>query len=175
MRRTLSSLWLSALLLSACNSADNIGNADKNEGDNDNIEPVGSYDIDPASGEVRATHTDANGVTTTMRAGKDVPPDLPEPFLLYPGAQVTGTTRVDHGEGAFVTLDFTTSDERAQVVEYYREQALEAGIDPEVEIDGTNATTLGGENREDGISFTLSVTKEGSMTEAQLSVARGFE
>lgn len=173
MRLTLLSLWLPVLLLSACDDADKDGRL--NDGGSENVEPVGSYDIDPASGEVRATHTDVGGVTTTMRAGKDVPPDLPEPFLLYPGAQVTGTTRVDQGDGAFVTLDFTTSDERARVVEYYREQALEAGIDPEVEIRGTNATTLGGENRGEGISFTLSVTREASVTEAQLSVARGFE
>lgn len=139
------------------------------------VEPVGSYDIDPESGEVRATHTDEAGVTTTMRAGQSVPPVLPEPFTIYPGSKVTSTTRVEQGDGAFVTVDFTTPDERARVVDFYRRSAIEAGIEPEVEIGGEDATTIGGEDRQGGMSFTLNATVVAGETRGQLSIASGFD
>lgn len=173
MRLILSGLSVFLLLLSACSSAEERSEA--GGGETEDAETLGSYDIDPESGEVRASHTDAAGVTTTMRAGKEVSPDLPEPFRAYPDAEIVSTTRVDQRDGVFVALDFTTSDQREQVVSYYREQALEAGIASEVEITGENATTLGGENRDRGISFTLNVSREANRTRAQLSVASGFE
>ena len=173
MKFILPGLFVSTLLLSACSSSEEGDEA--TDSDTEAAEALGSYDIDPESGEVRATHTDEAGVTTTMRAGKKVPPDLPEPFLPYPDAEIVSTTRVDQDSGVFVALDFTTSDQREQVVAYYREQALDAGIAPEVEITGEDATTLGGENRSRGISFTLNVSGEAGRTRAQLSVASGFE
>ncbi len=138
-------------------------------------EALGSYDIDPQSGEVRATHTDAAGVTTTMRAGERVEARLPEPFSLYPGASVTKTTRVEKGDGAFVTVEFTTPDEREKVVEYYRQQARDAGIEPEVEVSAGATTTLGGENRDQKSSFALQVTRVSVLTEGQVSIASGFD
>lgn len=136
---------------------------------------LGSYDIDPRSGEVRASHTDAAGVTTTMRAGETVPAQLPEPFSPYPGATITNTTLVEQGEGAFVTVEFTTPDERPKVVEFYRKQAIDAGIDPEIEISGGETTTLGGESSVRRASFALQVTRVSDLTEGQISVASGFD
>lgn len=138
-------------------------------------ETLGSYDIDPQSGEVRATHTDAAGVTTTMRAGETVEARLPEPFTVYPGASVTNTTRVEQGDGAFVTVEFTTPDEREKVVEFYRRQSRDAGIEPEVEVSAGATTTLGGENRERRSSFALQVTRVSALTEGQVSIASGFD
>ncbi|MBX7540131.1 hypothetical protein [Qipengyuania sphaerica] len=138
-------------------------------------EPVGSYDIDPQTGEIRATHTDAAGITTTMRAGEAVEARFPEPFTAYPSAKITNTTRVEQGEGAFVTVEFTSPDPRKQIVEFYRAQAKEAGIDPDIEIDGGETTTLGGENLDVKTSFALQVTRVGDVTEGQLSVASGFD
>lgn len=172
MKHTFSCLALAVLLLSACSKSDEGESAG---GEAESAEALGSYDINPESGEVRATHTDAAGVTTTMRAGKDVPVELVDPFLPYPGAELVTTTRVDQGDGSFVTLDFTTPDNRNQVVAFYRELALDAGIEPEIDISGENSTTLGGENRDSRISFTLSVRSDGNRTEGQLSVASGFE
>lgn len=138
-------------------------------------EVLGSYDIDPESGEVRATHTDEAGVTTTMRAGEKVTAGLPDPFTLYPGATVTNTTRVEQGEGAFVTIEFTTPDERQRVVEFYRKQLRDAGIEPEVEVSAGATTTLGGENRNKRARFALQVTRVTALTEGQVSVANGFD
>ena len=138
-------------------------------------EALGSYDIDPESGEIRATHTDAAGVTTTMYAGESVPARLPAPFAPYPGATVSNTTRVEQGEGMFVTVEFDTSDTREKVVEFYRAQAVEAGIDPEIEISAGQTTTLGGESGAARSSFALQVTRVGDRTEGQISVARGLD
>lgn len=160
------------LALPACGQQDDEA---ADEASADAQETLGSYDIDPQSGEVRATHTDAAGVTTTMRAGETVEARLPEPFTLYPGASVTNTTRVEQGEGAFVTVEFTTSVEREKVVEFYRQQARDAGIEPEVEVSAGATTTLGGENRERRSSFALQVTRVSALTEGQVSIASGFD
>ena len=172
MRHVLPSSLALILALPACGQQDDEA-ADEVAADAQ--EPLGSYDIDPQSGEVRATHTDAAGVTTTMRAGEKVDARLPEPFTLYPGASVTNTTRVEQGDGAFVTVEFTTPDEREKVVEFYRQQARYAGIDLEVEVSAGATTTLGGENRERRSSFALQVTRVSALTEGQVSIASGFD
>ncbi|EDL48584.1 hypothetical protein [Erythrobacter sp. SD-21] len=141
----------------------------------DEADPAGSYDIDPETGEIRATHTDTTGLTTTMRAGEKVEARYPAPFTGYPGAKVTNTTRVEQGENLFVTIEFTTPDAREKVVAFYRAQAEEAGIDPEIEVSGGQTTTLGGENARGGASFALQVTRVGEETQGQISVASGFD
>ncbi|MBT8426709.1 MAG: hypothetical protein KJO02_01630 [Erythrobacter sp.] len=172
MRSVLSISVALVLALSACGQQ---GDEPADGTSEDAQEALGSYDIDPQSGEVRATHTDAAGVTTTMRAGERVEARLPEPFSLYPGATVTNTTRVEQGDGAFVTVEFTTSDEREKVVEFYRKQAHDAGIEPEVEVSAGATTTLGGENRQRQSSFALQVTRVSALTEGQVSIASGFD
>ena len=172
MRFALSLILIPALALTACKKVDEESETDAEE---EMGEPIGSYDIDPDSGEVSATHTDASGVTTTMRAGETVEARFPEPFTAYPGADITNTTRVEQGDGAFVTVEFTTADTREQVVEFYRAQAKKAGIEPDIEVSGGATTTLGGENRQQQTRFALQVTRVSALTEGQLTVARGFD
>lgn len=174
MRFALSCLLLPALALTACKKVEDESETDT-ETASEMADPVGSYDIDPESGEVRATHTDRSGVTTTMRAGEKVAPRFPEPFTAYPGATITNTTRVEQGEGAFVTVEFTTPDTREKIVGFYRTQAKTAGIEPDIEVSGGQTTTLGGENTRERASFALQVTRIGDRTEGQLSIARGFD
>ena len=172
MRLVLPISLASLIFLHACGAKDD----DRSGGDVEvGQEVLGSYDIDPESGEVRATHTDASGVTTTMRAGEKVTARLPDPFSVYPGATVTNTTRVNQGKGAFVTIEFTTPDDREKVVEFYRKQLGDAGIQPEVEVSAGATTTLGGENRQKRTSFALQVTRVSALTEGQVSVANGFD
>lgn len=163
---------LPALGLSACKNAENDEDSSTST---EMSEPVGSYDIDPRTGEISATHTDAAGITTTMRAGETVEARFPDPFTVYPSARITNTTRVEKGEGAFVTVEFTSPDPRMDIVEFYRAQAKTAGIDPDIEVDGGETTTLGGENLNGQVSFALQVTRVGDLTEGQLSVASGFD
>lgn len=172
MRFALSLVVLPVLALSACQKADDETETDPAD---EIVEPIGSYDIDPESGEVRATHTDAAGVTTTMRAGETVEARFPEPFTGYPGADITNTTRVEQGDGTSITIEFITADARDEVVKFYREQAGEAGIEPDVEVAGGATTTLGGENLQRDIRFALQVTRVSARTEGQLNVSRGFD
>ena len=165
MRSALLSLLPFALAVTACQKAE--------EGEGDRVEaaePMGRYDIDPESGEVSATHTDAGGVTTTLRAGDRVDPRYPEPFTVYPGAEVTNTTLVDRGEGTAVTIEFSTVDEREDVVRFYRDQARQAGIEPHIEVAAGPTTTLGGTSEDGEMRFALQVTQMSPLTEGQLSV-----
>ena len=172
MRRLFATAMIPLLLLQACRK-DDAGSSDEQR--EDLAEPVGSYDIDPVSGEIRASHTDAAGVTTTMRAGEEVVPRFPEPFTAYPGAQITNTTRVEQGTGSFVTVEFVTPDLREKVVAFYRAQAEQARIKPEIEVSAGDTTTLGGENLSRRASFALQVTRVDDETQGQLSVASGFD
>ena len=109
MRFALSLFLIPALSLTACKKVDE---ESENGAAAEMGEPIGSYDIDADSGEVSATLTNAAGVTTTMRAGEKVEARFPEPFTAYPGAEITNTTRVEQGDGAFITVEFTTGDAR---------------------------------------------------------------
>ena len=172
MRIVLTLILIPALALTACKKVDDESETDAPA---EMGEPIGSYDVDPESGEVSATHTDAAGVTTTMRAGEKVEARFPEPFTAYPGAQITNTTRVEQGDGAFITVEFTTEDTRDAVVEFYRKQASKANIVPDIEVSGGATTTLGGDNRQQEMRFALQVTRVSQRTEGQLTVARGFD
>ena len=165
MRSPLVPLLPFALALTACQNTDE-GEADAVE----TAEPMGRYEIDPESGEVRATHTDAVGVTTTLRAGDKVDPRYPEPFTLYPGARITNTMLVDRGEGTAVIVEFATVDARDDVIQFYREQARKAGIEPDIEVAAGPTTTLGGTSGDGELRFALQVTQMSPLTEGQLSV-----
>ena len=174
MRPAFCILLSTSLIIAACQG----GGQDAGEGADAADRPedaAGSYAIDPESGEITASHTDASGVTTTMRSGEKVEARLPKPFTVYPGARITNTTRVDQGAGAFVTVEFITPDPRDAVVEFYRSQAQEAGIPADIEVSGGETTTLGGERPARKSSFALQVTRVEDRTEGQISVSSGFE
>lgn len=128
------------------------------------------------SGEIRARHTDSEGVTTTLRTGQRVVAALPEPFTLYPGADLIGTTVVEHGKsGKAVTVDFTTKDARDAVLDHYRQQARTAQIDPAIDINADNAATLAGRSADGTLRFTLHLSRENDLTRGQLSVSRALD
>ena len=136
--------------------------------------PRGSYAIDAESGETRARHTDADGTTTTLRAGKAVPVVLPEGFALYPGARVTNNTRVEQADGLLVLLDFEVEARPEDVTGFYRQQAEAAGIDVATALENGPMRMIGGESA-DGTSFSFTATRKGEVTSAQLSIGRGLE
>ena len=172
MRFALSLFLIPTLVLTACKKVDDESDTEAVE---EMGEPIGSYYIDPESGEVRATHTDAAGVTTTMRAGEAVEARFPKPFSVYPDAKVANTTLLDQGKGRSVTIEFTTGDTREEVVRYYREQAESAGIEPDVEVSAGATTTLAGRNVASDLRFALQVTRVSALSEGQLTVTRGLD
>lgn len=138
------------------------------------LEAAGRYDIDPATGSVSAEHTDADGMITRLEAGGRLPVALPEPFTLFPGAEVLHNTRVEQADARLVYLDFTTDKQVADVVAFYRAEAMRAGIATHVDIGGSDIRTLGGENLALQLRFSLTARREGAVTTAQLVVGRGF-
>ena len=60
-------------------------------------------------------------------------------------------------------------------MEFYRAQAEEAGIDPDIEVSGGATTTLGGDNPQKVMRFALQVTRVSALTEGQLTVTRGLD
>lgn len=135
---------------------------------------AGHDESDPENGEIRARRgSNAGGIT--LQTGENVPAVLPAPFVLYPGAHVLGTTRVERGKGRYVTVDFTTRDERATLLGFYRQQARRAGMAPQVEVVSDTITTIGGRSADGRSHFSLRATDAGDLTEASLTIAVGFE
>ena len=136
--------------------------------------PRGSYEIDPATGETRASFTDDEGAVTTMRSGERVPVALPAGFKLYPGARITNNTRVDQADGQLVLINLASEATPEEMVAFYRNQAEAAGIDVAMSLESGSMTMIGGESS-DGTSFSFPATRENDTTQAQLSIGRGIE
>tara|TARA_A100001391_G_scaffold511_1_gene974 strand:+ start:227 stop:760 length:534 start_codon:yes stop_codon:yes gene_type:complete len=163
---------IAALSLAGCGAENRGGDNTTDAGEE--IAARGSYDIDAATGETRARHTDDDGTITTMRSGESVPVALPAGFAVYPGARVVNNTRVEQAEGLLVLLDLESAAPLEDMVSYYREQAEAAGVDVATSIQSGPMTMIGGE-ASDGTSFSFTATREDGITAAQLSIGRGLE
>ena len=171
MGRTLPFIMASCLALAGCGDTQDPSEAEVAAED---AKPIGSYTVDPETGEVRAVHTDGDGTRTTLAAGRTVDPVLPAPFILPPDATIESVTRVEQGEGRLVTIVFTSELDRNALAEFYRNLASEAGFTVTSDIPGENALVLAGENADDGTTFaaTMRASEEGS--EAELTVSAGI-
>ena len=109
-----------------------------------------------------------------MRSGEKVPVALPAGFAVYPGASVTNNTRVEQADGLLVLLNLESDATPQEMVSYYRNQAEAAGIDVATSLESGPVTMIGGEGA-DGTSFSFTATRQGAVTEAQLSIGRGLE
>ena len=139
------------------------------------VDPIGDYAIDPQTGEIRATHTDAAGVTTSMRSGEQVVATLPAPFGMHPSATITYVTEVEQGDGMSVTIDFATEETADRIVAFHKAQAAEAQIVTDVEVAAADTTTLAGANPRTGMTYALQVTRTERGATGQLSVESGFD
>ena len=162
---------LAALSLAACE----VREADDQSADTPGqVEPVGGYAIDPETGEISATHTGEGGAVTRMRAGADVPVQLPDGFTLYPGAEVIDNTRVEQADSELVVLRFVSAATQSQLIDFYREQAGAAGVTLDIDVGRGDARTVAGRGA-DGRTVSLVVTRGSELTRAQLSLARGVD
>ncbi len=136
---------------------------------------LGSYEIDPETGETRAVVNNEDG-TTTMRAGKRVVPRLPEGFSLYPGAVVRNTIQVGRAEATGVMVSLASEDRPTDLVQFYRRQAEAAGVAIELDLQTEDSAMIAGEGP-DGTSFVFQAsgqTGETEETTGQLTVRRGL-
>ena len=161
-------LLLSTLALPACGSQEPEGETPAR------LETPSRYDIDPATGAVSAEHVDPEGLVTRLEAGASLPAALPEPFTVYPGAEVLHNTRVEQADARLVYLDFETDDPPGEVIAFYRDLAAAAGIAPNVEVAGSDSITLGGENSALQLTFSINARRDNDVTQAQLVVGDGF-
>ena len=160
------------MLISACESEDG---ATRSEGDPSAVaDASGSYTVDRDTGEVRATHTDAEGVTTTLAAGERVDPGLPAPFALPRGATVIRATRVEQGEGRLVTVEFTSNMGVAELADFYRTLAKSSGFDLTSDLPGESGAILAGQKEAGAMTFTLQAKRQDSGTDAQITVRQGI-
>ncbi|WP_226700396.1 hypothetical protein [Qipengyuania gaetbuli] len=163
---------MAAMLISACESEDG---ATRTEEDPSAVaDASGSYTVDRETGEVRATHTDAQGVTTTLAAGERVDPGLPAPFALPRGATVIRATRVEQGEGRLVTVEFTSDMEAAELTDFYRKLAKSSGFDLTSDLPGESGAILAGRKTAGAMTFTLQAKPQDSGTDAQITVGQGI-
>ena len=157
------------MLISACESRDSARRAEK-----DLADAGGSYTVDRETGEVRATHTDAEGVTTTLAAGERVDPGLPAPFALPRGATVIRATRVEQGEGRLVTVEFTSDMGVAELAAFYRKLAKSSGFDLTTDLPGESGAILAGRKTAGAMTFTFQAKPQDSGTDAQITVGLGI-
>ncbi len=82
---------------------------------------------------------------------------LPEPFTLYPGAQLLEAAGAEKDGCTLRAASFTTPVPKKSVIDYYFTQARRAGFDAEHRIiDGDNV--LGGARKDDGAAYFLLFT-----------------
>ena len=162
MQKTATATGLTLLLLLAACGSSETGDFTTEVGES------GSNSVDQSSGEMEMTITTDEGVAT-VRSGSDVPVNLPLGFSLYPGAEVTSNSMVDHNGGQGAMVLFTSTDDPEAVLEFYRGQAEAAGIDVVVDMKVNDGGMLGGEG-ENGTSFTINANKTAAGTDAQLMV-----
>lgn len=132
-------------------------------------DPRPSFVHDPASGETRARIATGHGTAAKMRSGTGVPVVLPQGFTIYPGARIVANTVVARGDVRHILIEFETADPIAKVMLFHRAQAQSAGVTLTLDLDGTDAASIGGRTAGGG-DFTLTARRAPGLTIVQLSV-----
>ncbi|MEO1729956.1 MAG: hypothetical protein AAFR64_04390 [Pseudomonadota bacterium] len=134
---------------------------------------TGEYTIDRETGETSATIETAEG-TATLRSGADVPVDLPAGFDVYPGATVVTNTVVNQGTGSGALVTMSSADSPADIAAYYKAQAVEAGVEIQMEMVTNGGQILGGESA-DGLTFSMIASPGEEATTVQLTVGNKLD
>lgn len=164
MRLSLTIAAASALALTACGS-ETSGDFTTEDGE------TGEYTIDQEDGSATMTVETPDGAVS-MRTGADVTEDLPAGFTLVSGAKVLSNTIVDQGgtKGSLTTFQSDMSPD--EIVAHYRAEAQSAGITIQIETSMNGGKMIGGENEENGTTFSISAfpDDEGVVT-GQLTIS----
>ena len=148
-------------LLSACGSQES-GSFTSEDGES------GEYTIDTETGETTATIKTDEG-TATMRSGSNVPVELPAGFSVYPGAQVLTNTIVNQAAGSGALVTMMSDDSPDAIAAFYKQQAVDAGIEIQMEMATNGGQILGGQSA-DGLTFSMIASPSGDGTTVQLTV-----
>lgn len=156
-----------ALMLAACGSEKS---GEFTTGDGKNAE----YTIDEETGETNMTIEGKDG-TATLRAGTDVPVNLPDGFTLFPGTKVVNNAVVNQPDGQGTMITFESATPADKVVAHYRDAAKAAGFDIQLEMNTNGTQMVAGERKAD--KATVSVTASpsegegGAVTTGQIIIA----
>ena len=134
--------------------------------------PAGSWETDPETGETRARINTEDG-TTTLVAGSQVVARMPRGFTLYPGARILNTINIGRDEGRGVLLSMESDDPPATLVDYYRREALAAGVEVDLDLTTGAMRMIGGQGGAIG-NFAFQASREGGRTTGQLTVESGL-
>lgn len=124
---------------------------------------------DPESGTTRARIAPSGEPAVTLQSGARVPVRLPPGFTLYPGARVITNTVIERDGHTRVLLTFATPDRLEAVMLFYRGQAVAAGVDLTLDLNGDSRASLGGHTPQ-GLAFVLAARRDGAGTRGELSV-----
>lgn len=128
---------------------------------------------DGASGGAYQRTVDVgNGGQVDTRVGGDIEVDLPAGFSVYPGAKVVATTAANVAQGKGRTVFMQTQDPVAEVADYYRKQASDAGVEVTNTMNSGDAQMLAGK-APSGTGMNVLVTTNDEGTTIQLSVFEG--
>lgn len=124
-----------------------------------------NFSRESTPGETRARIAEAK-----LRSGPAVPVVLPPGFSLYPGATVVRNTQVERGRERRVLVEFETPDPIAKVLLFHRAQAQAAGVTLTLDLDGSDAASIGGQTASGG-EFALTARRVGNGTVVELSIS----
>lgn len=131
--------------------------------------PTPNFSRDAESGETRA-RIGVGGDEAEMRSGARIPVALPPGLTIYPGARVLGNTVVERGGSRRVLIEFETPDPISKVMLFHRAQVQAAGASLTLDLDGTEAASIGGRTAAGG-DFALTARRSAGRTIVQLSAS----
>jgi uncharacterized lipoprotein len=169
MRAMRQAAWVltgsAALMLAACGS-EKTGEFTTEDGKN------AAYSIDENTGETSMTITGEDG-DASLRAGANVPVNLPDGFTLFPGTKVINNAVVNQPDGQGTMITFESAAAADKVVAHYRDAAKAAGFDIQVEMNTNGTLTVAAERKADSttMSVTASPGEGGKATTGQIIIA----
>ncbi len=131
--------------------------------------PAPNFIRDPVTGETSARIVTDKGEAARLWSGTSAPVALPSGFTIYPGARVVRNTVVERDGTRRTLVEFETADPIAKVLLFHRAQAQAAGAALTLDLDGTDAASIGGRMASGG-SFALTARRDAARTTVQLSV-----
>jgi hypothetical protein len=93
---------------------------------------------------------------------------LPPGFTLFPGAKVLSSTVVEREGEQRALVVFETLEPVGGVMASYRDQARAAGLEPAVDLGGSERASLGG-RLPSGRTVTISARRESGLTRVEFA------
>ncbi len=140
----------------------------------------GKFSVTDDKGKTVTSEVDPNGKGMTVKdnqgnsfsinANAVTESDLGVPF--YPGAKMAeGSLKSGSAKETFMMCSFTSSDEPAKVVAFYKDKVKE-GKDSNMTIDGSATSTLSGK-RADGAEFNVMASKAKGQSQTTITMTVG--